>query len=192
MEDTQSLIVQRLRLGDEQAFRQIYDLYAGKLHAFALKLVKSPALAEDIVQDVFVIIWELRGSLDPEKNFQSYVFTVTRNQALNVLKRSSTNKLVLHEIFFHAARSSNSTEAWLNFDETTKILSEGLNQLPPQQKRVFELCKLNGLSYEQAAAELRISPGTINAHLVKSIKFLKAYLVQHENIVAALTVYCFL
>ncbi len=192
MSDTLTPLIQRLRTGDEKAFRQIYDLYAGRLQAFAIRIVKSPVLAEDLIQDIFVNLWELRESLDPEKNFQSFLFTITRNHALNLLKRSSANTLVLNEIFIYAAKSSNTTEDLIEFDETSRILHQALDQLPPQQKRVFELCKLNGLSYEQAAAELNISPGTINAHMVKSIRFIKTYLSRHENVVAAVVICCLL
>jgi len=192
MSDTLTPIIQRLRTGDEKAFRQIYDLYAGRLQAFALRIVKSPTLAEDLIQDIFVNLWELRESLDPQKNFQSFLYTITRNHALNLLKRSSANAVVLNEIFIHAAKTSNTTEDLIEFDETSRILHEAVEQLPPQQRRVFEMCKLNGLSYEQAAAELNISPGTINAHMVKSIRFIKTYLSHHENVMAALVICCLL
>jgi RNA polymerase sigma-70 factor (family 1) len=181
-------IVQRLKEGEEQAFQEIYSRYVGRLPAFALRIIKSPELADDVVQDIFVHLWELRGSLDPEKNFQSFLFTITRNHVINVLKRSSVNAALLREIFLNTPQSSNTTETQLALTETTEILRRAMDLLPPGQKRVFELCKINGLSYEEAASELNLSPGTINAHMVKSIKFIKAYFNNHERVILALAV----
>lgn len=192
MEKEITTIVQRLKEGDEKAFQEIYTRYIAKLHAFVLRIAKSPALADDLIQDIFVNLWELRESLDVEKNFQSFLFTITRNHVINVLKRSSVDSLLLREIFLHAPQSSNSTEAQVAFAETSELLNKAIDLLPPQQKRVFELCKINGLSYEEAAVKLNISTGTINAHMVKSMKFIKAYFSNHENIVAALLIHLFL
>ncbi len=138
-------------------------------------MVKSPTLADDITQDVFIRIWELRESLDVDKKFESFLFTITRNHILNLLKRSSVDAIVLEEIFSKAPQNDNSTEEEVHFTQTSELLHKAIALLPPQQKRIFELCKINGLSYEEAASELNVSPGTINAHIVKSLKFVREY-----------------
>jgi RNA polymerase sigma-70 factor (ECF subfamily) len=182
-------IVQRIKAGEEKAFRDVYTLYVGRLHTFVLKIVKSPEVADDVVQEVFIHLWEIRASLDPDKNFQSFLFTITRNRVLNILKRSSVDSALLREIFLHAPQSSNTTETQLAFAETTELLRKATDLLPPGQKRVFELCKINGLSYEEAAVELNLSPGTINAHMVKSIRFIRDYFSRHERAILALAVW---
>jgi RNA polymerase sigma-70 factor (ECF subfamily) len=192
MEKDLTDIVLRIKTGEEKAFRELYDRYAGRLHAFVLKILKSRVLTDDVVQDVFVQVWEQRDALDPQKNFQSFLFTITRNRVLNILKRSSVDSALLREIFLHAPQSSNTTETHLAFTETTELLRKAMDLLPPGQKRVFELCKINGLSYEEAAQELNISPGTINAHMVKSIKFIRDYFSHHEHAVLLTLVVCLL
>lgn len=189
MKNNLTILVQQLKEGDQTAFREIYDLYIGRLYAFVVKIVKSRALADDLVQDIFVQLWETRESLDAEKNFQSFLFTITRNRVINVLKRSSVDMALLREIFLHTPQSGNTTETDLAFTETTELLHKAMDLLPPRQKRVFELCKIEGLSYEEAAQKLNLSPGTVNAHMVKSIKFIKAYFSRHENMIAALLVF---
>ena len=167
----------RLRVGDRHSFRIVYEECVQPVYAFVFKYTKSRALTEDIVQDVFVKVWEMREQLDPERSFQALIFKIAKNKVLNTFERSATVELVRREIMIGAAQFSNTTEETINFLETSGILQEGIEQLPPQQKKIFELCKLEGLSHEQAASRLNISPNTINVQMVNSLRFLKNYLL---------------
>lgn len=172
-------LVQHLQKGDKSSFTRLYHIYEGKLYRYVLSIAKSPALADDVVQEVFIKIWEQRRSLDPEKSFQAFVFTVARNHVLNLMKRASRDVSVRSEIFAYAEMESNSTKETLDLRETETLLRQAMDRLPVQQRRTFKLCKLDGLTYKEAAKKLNITTGTVNAHMVKALKTIREYLSLH-------------
>ena len=163
----------------------LYDRYIDQLHAFVFRFTKSSSLSDDVVQDVFIKIWEKREQLDPEKSFRAYLYKIAKNQVLNLFARYATELDIQKEMRQGALHFANTTEDTLNFIETAKVIQEGISQLPPQQKRIFELCKNEGLTYEQAATELNLSASTINTQMVNALRFLKNYVSTKGSAAAA-------
>ena len=159
--------------GDTRAFRRFYDYFHRDLFRFAQHIVKSEQLAEDIVHDVFVRVWENRLKLDNSLSIKSFLFTICRNLSLNTLEKAATEARVHDEIMRHFTDLPNDEPTLTENYE--KIAQEALNLLPPQRRQVFELAKIEGLSYEQIAQKLNISPGTVSDHLVKANRFLRDY-----------------
>ncbi len=170
----------RLKNGDRDSFRVVYNLHVDALYSFVLRFVKSPPLADDIVQESFIRIWVNRESIDPSGSFKGYLYKIARNLVLNLLARTRHENNILTEVLISSAKLSNRTEEEVYFNETSQVLKEGISKLPPQQKKVIELCKYQGLTYDQVADELQISSNTINAHMVSALRFLKRYLLLHE------------
>ena len=181
-----------LREGDENSFTQLYYLYEGNLYRYVLSIVKSPSLADDVLQEVFIKIWEQRNLLDPEKSFLTFLFTVARNHVLNLLKRASLDENLRSEIFLHAEKESISVESSIDLSETETIIQQAIDKLPSQQKKIFELCKMQGLTYEETAGQLGITPGTVNVQMVKSLKTVKEYLIKHDVLTASFLFFLFL
>ncbi len=169
-------LVKSLTNGDEQAFTQLYKLFESKIYHFVVSTVKSPELADDIVQEVFVKLWEARQSLNPEQSFQSFIFTIARNQILNFIRKLKSNEKLRAQVFLFAQQQSNYTEETVYLHEAENLIRLALDKLPPKQRQVFELCKVQGLSHQEVASQLGISEGTVNVQLVKSIKFLRKFL----------------
>lgn len=177
--------IRQLRQGDQESFKVLYDRYIDQLHAFVFRFTKSSSLSDDVVQDVFIKIWEKREQLDPEKSFRAYLYKIAKNQVLNLFARYATELDIQKEMRQCALHFANTTEDTLNFIETAKVIQEGISQLPPQQKRIFELCKNEGLTYEQAATELNLSASTINTQMVNALRFLKNYVSTKGSAAAA-------
>lgn len=176
VEHSEKELVSLLNHGDETALRTLYERYIQRLYGFIVRTTKSPELAEDIVQDVFANIWENRHRIDPEQSFKSYVFTVAKNQLLNLLQRIQHESNILHEISRYANLAENTTEETLNFTESNALFLEAMQKLPSQCREVFERCKIQGKSYKQVAEELSISEGTVNSQMVKAIKIIRKYI----------------
>ncbi len=176
--------IRLLRQGDQQSFNVLYNLYVDQLHAFVFRFTKSSSLSDDVVQEVFIKIWEKRGQLDTEKSFKAYLYKIAKNQVLNLFARYTTEQNIQNEIHQGALHCANTTDDTLDFIETAKIIQEGISQLPPQQKRIFELCKNEGLTYEQAATELNLSSSTINSQMVNALRFLKNYMAAKGTVAA--------
>ncbi len=164
-----------LKNGDSNALSSLYDLYVDQLYFFVLKTAKSPELAEDVLQDVFIKIWENRSSIDPTKTVKPYLYTVARRHLLNLLKRASHEKVIIDKIKQYTPLSERSTDIQLDFAETNTILNDALDQLGPRSRAVFVLCKLEGLTYKQVADQMGIAEGTVNSQVVKATKSIKKY-----------------
>lgn len=169
-------LVQKISAGDEQAFALLYEEYRQSLHAFIVKLVKSPDMAEDIAQEVFIKIWEHRHQLEQVQSFRAYLFITARNHTLNVLKRIAWEDAAKAEVTRHfrilRAATTDSEEAMLS-KEYSQMLVTMLASLPNQSRKVFRLCREENKSYGEVASLLGISRNAVKKHMVRSMKFFR-------------------
>lgn len=166
------LLVQ-LRMGDKTAFQLLYDRYSRPIYGNILRLVRDETVADDLLQDVFVKIWEHREHIDPTQSFRAYLFTCSRHFVFNFRRRL---KLEIETAILLARTyvdGDNAVIDALNAKETETLLHEVIEELPTQRQRIFRLCKVDGLSYRQVAEQLGISEATVHDHIVKANKFVK-------------------
>jgi RNA polymerase sigma-70 factor (family 1) len=174
-------LLEELIKGNETAFRQIYFKYHGSLYRLALKFVKSEELAKEIVQDVFVKVWENRSHINKELSFSAFIFRITHNHIFNLLKRASREAALKNEMLAAAEKASNRTEYEMIAAEYESLATDAIEQLPPQRKIIFKLCRNEGKSYEEVSYTLGISKSTVRDHMVKAIKSIKDYLHAHTQ-----------
>ncbi|WP_285008823.1 RNA polymerase sigma factor [Pedobacter faecalis] len=169
-------LVLLLKEGDENALRPLYDMHVVQLHHFIIRTAKSKQLAEDVVHDVFVKIWEKRAQIDSTQPFKTYLYSIAKNHLLNLLKRARHEHSILEEIRKYAIPIENTTDWQIEFTEGNAVLNEAMEKLPEQCRQVFIRCKIQGLSYREAAAELGITEGTVNAQMVKALRIIREYI----------------
>jgi RNA polymerase sigma-70 factor (ECF subfamily) len=174
-------LLEELSKGNETAFKKIYLKYHGSLYRMALKFVKSEELSKEIVQDVFVKIWENRFQINTTLSFSAYIFRIAHNHIFNLLKRASIEVAVKNEILAAAEKASNCTEDDVLSAEYETLAIDAIEQLPPQRKLIFKLCRNEGKSYEEVSYTLGISKSTVRDHMVKAIKSIKDYLQAHTQ-----------
>ncbi len=158
-------ILQEIAAGDQRAFSSLFDHYQGYVFAFGLKLTYSEALAEEIVQDIFLKIWFCREKLVEIECFGAYLNRSVRNHSFNLLRQAATEIKVNQHIGLSLTELDNSTQQDLEFRETARIIDEVINLLPAQQKLVYTLCHRDGLKYEEAAQQMNISSATVHYHM---------------------------
>jgi RNA polymerase sigma-70 factor (family 1) len=173
MDQKLPLLLHQVSSGDEQAFREVFNIFSPKIYLFALKLTRSKSLAEEVVQDVFLKIWDLRSSMTVIEHFPSYLYVVTRNNCFNTLKRIATEQkvkmaLVKQNYYFHT-----DTEESVIYHDYQNLLRAIVEKLPPQQKLVYGLCHEEGLRYEEAATRLKISRLTVKTHMQQALRTIK-------------------
>ncbi|WP_256007351.1 RNA polymerase sigma factor [Pedobacter deserti] len=168
-------LLTRLKAGDKQAFESLYHRYKHRIAGNLLRLLKSEELAEEILQDMFVRLWDRRSSIDPEQSFRSYLFRVAENKVMDYYRRMARDKKMREKLTAAVSELYSHIEEDIFSKENSRMLQEAIDQLPPQRKQVFILCKMEGKSYKEVAELLSISPSTINDHLYKANLFLKAY-----------------
>ncbi|MFC3197941.1 RNA polymerase sigma factor [Parapedobacter deserti] len=167
-------LVLRLMDGDGLAFKLIYDSYKHGLGLRLLRLLKSEVLAEEVLQDVFLRVWERRATIDPEKSFRSYLYRVAENMVYDLFRRAAKEKEILQAIIAANSELYTHVEEALMKKESRAFLEDLLARLPNQRRKIFIACKLEGKSYKEVAAELGISTTTVNDHIQKAMQYLKA------------------
>ena len=168
-------ILSELLDGSEYALEQIYRLYSPRLFARLLKLVKSESQAEEILQDVFLKIWENRRSIDPEKSFRSFLFKIAENKVYDFFRKVTRDKNMEARLISLSTANHSIIESFMSGDENLTILQKAIEDLPPQRQQVFRLCKLEGKSYKEVSEMLGISVSTISDHIVKGTKSIRGY-----------------
>ena len=161
--------------GDEHAFRKLFDLYNERFYAVALKMTRSDEVAEDIVQDVFMNLWTKKESLVNVVNPSSYFFTAVYRKIYHYYRSEALKRKFLHSMS-PVEKLADATEEKVLARESETLISKAISQLPPQQKLVFKLSKLEGFSRADVAHQLNITPNTVRNHLADAIKFIRNFL----------------
>lgn len=171
----------RIAQGNEQAFGNLFNAYKHKVYSTALFLTKSETDAEEIVQDVFSRIWKYRRRLPEVKNFSAWIITVTRNRSLTVLKKIAIEHTRRQAMLYQPdCTSLADTESGLRRKELHLLLQSALRCLTPQQRKVFELSRLEGLDRKTVAASLGLSPATVSVHLTIALKRVRTFLYEYN------------
>ena len=172
----ESVILQEVAQGNERAFTMLFRQYSSKVYSFALKLTRSEEIAEEVVQEVFMKIWLNRAGLPEIREFGAYLNRVNKNHCLNVIKRLASETRIHHEISRGSTEFSLETEQHIAYRATQELLDQAIGKLTPQQQKVYRLCHIDGLKYEEAAGQLNISPGTVHSHMKQALKLIRSHL----------------
>lgn len=174
---TDEALVVLLNKDDQKAFLEIYDRYKNELATHLVRLFRSYELAEEVLQDVFMMLWEKRHDMDASKSVPAYLYRSAINKTKNVFRKIANDNRLREEFLMHVSvANSNSVEEWIENKEIQQLLQTLLDRLPPQQKKVYMLCKLDGLSYKEVSEQLKISITTVNSHIRNANIFLKGEL----------------
>lgn len=154
--------------GDENAFAHIYNLYYQDIKAYCYKHTRSYETAEELVSDVFLKFWEARAQFDPEREVRPYLLTITKNVTFTWLRRMLTDQKMKTD--FRGRYSSDQEGANQDVVMTAAMDLGRLRQIlgqhmPVKRRQVFELCKIEGLTYSEAANVLSISKETVKEHM---------------------------
>lgn len=184
---TEKELVILLKQGDEQALSRLYYIHVKQLKYFVMKIAKSPLLAEDVVHDTFIKIWENRLQIDPEQSFKPYLYTIARRHLLNLFSRARHEHMILEAVKRYAVVAENSTELLLDYNESNYLFKEAITNLPKQCREIFIRCRLQGLTYKEAAVELGIAESTVNNQMVKALKSIRAFITVRNAIMLIFT-----
>ena len=171
-------------LHGEQEFKQTFNLYYPRLLRFAKEYVGDKYEAENIVQDVFLKLWEKRASLPMDINLNAYLLTMVKNHCLDFLKhkqvieRYSINRQSVQQqetVFNYYAVSKFEPEQ-IDIETLERLAEKAIGELPEQCRKVFELSRYDGLKYREIAEKLGISVKTVETHISNALKILRVTL----------------
>jgi RNA polymerase sigma-70 factor (ECF subfamily) len=171
-------VILRLQKGDSDAFLELYNQYHPALYHYVLRFVKSPAIAEDVLQDVFLKIWEIKSRIDPALSFKAYLYRICRNSVFKLLKKMAVDEDLRLQVLQQFTQSVADADLKILWQQYEEILQAAINRLPPQRQKVFRLCREEGKTYEQVADELGISRNTVKEHMVLAMKLIREHVDQ--------------
>lgn len=172
-----------LQLGDVTAFTQLYHQYSGKIYYNVLRMVKDEHSAEEIVQDLFTRVWQKRNLLKEDTNFAAFLYRVGQNLVIDFFRKLQRDRLLYANFKAIASESYSHIEEDLLYRESEGLLNEAMKLLSPQQQKVYKHCKIDGLSYKEAAALMGISVHTIKEYLSRANHIVQTYMIDHHGIV---------
>jgi len=166
-----------LREGDHVAFYNIYERYCKRLYGFVLRYIKQESDAEEIVQEVFVKIWEARNRIDINSSFESFLFTIAYNTTMSIFRRRVTEQKYVEHLksLQHPEITTDVTDE-IRFSELNEKVQTLLDSLTPRQKEIFHLSRMDGLTHEEIAEKLDISVLTVKKHITNTLAFLKSHI----------------
>ncbi len=166
-----------LAAGDAREFEFFFETYKKRVFGVALRLLKSEIDAEETVQEVFLSIWQSRTKLSEVLDPEAYLFTITYHTIYSQLRKISRNQHLVNSIAQRMEKQGqNTTEETMAAHESTRLIHEALGQLPAQQRTIYELNKLKGLSYQEISERMDISLHTVRNHLFVATKTIRTIL----------------
>ncbi|RKO70130.1 RNA polymerase sigma-70 factor [Sphingobacterium puteale] len=189
---TEADLLSAIAQGDASAFKVLYDRYYQRLYRFAFQLVSSKDLAQDIVQDVMIIVWQKGPELTHVDNIENYIKSIAKRRAIDLIRRNIHFLKIEEKLSYTWIESSETLLSKISLKEAQDRLNKGIELLPKQQQLVYQLCHQQDLKYEEVAEKLGISKGTVHKHMKLALKFLRNYLKKYPDLFVVLVVMKFL
>lgn len=167
---------------DLESFNLLYEEYSAKVYLNILRMVKDPEVAHEILQDVFVKLWEKRHLIEEGKPWSPYLFQIAKHSVYDYFRRLEVQRKAEAQIKIEDDSYSHVEES-VFFKEGYVLLWRAINKLSPQRKQVYTLCKIEGKSYSEASRILGISESTVSDHILKANRFIRAELIASDVLV---------
>ena len=170
------------------AFQMVFDTYRNAIYGISLSYLKETALAEEAVQDVFLKLWLKRKELAKLNSLKAWLFTVAKNHLVNQLTKMANEQKARQGLANQIVYSEDTASHKLLNSEYERLLAEAVSQLSERQREVYRLAKEQGMTYEQIATELSMSPLTVKTHLSRAMDGIRSFLQQHGELFVLLLV----
>jgi RNA polymerase sigma-70 factor (ECF subfamily) len=162
--------------GDPIAFRKIFDHYRNRIYSLGMYLTRSEILSEEIVQDVFLKVWEKKEQLASLDYFNAWLRTVAKNTCSNYLRNLAIEKIALSRVAGSLDPEMKTVENSLIEKECSQFIAEAIRQLPPQQQKVYVLSRQANKKQEEIAREMNISIYTVKEYMKLAQRSIRQYL----------------
>ncbi|HEX6431267.1 MAG TPA: RNA polymerase sigma-70 factor [Niastella sp.] len=178
---TDEILLRLLKADDDKAFKEIYSRYWKPIFETAYRRVASREIAKELVQSVFLRIWEKRHSIQIH-HLQSYLQTAIKNRVINYIESTLVHKKYLQHVMDSTAGICQGTEATISFHDLSQAIEKAIDLLPEKTRHVFRLSRFDHLSIHEIAASLNISEKAVEYHITQSLKTLRLQLKDYLDI----------
>ena len=166
-------VIAELAKDNEGPLEELFNYYYPRLYNFSRSFLKIEDGIDDILQEVFVKIWQNRKSIKNSATFNSYIFTITRNLLLNELRSRLNKQKIKEEVSKLSVAPEYSLMEQIEYKDLKEKVDNIVNELPKRQKEIFVLSRTQGLSHKEIAEKLKISTKTVEYHISLAVRFLK-------------------
>lgn len=184
-------IIRRLKHEDKSAVDELFGYYYPRLYHFSRSILKIENDIDDILQEVFVKIWLNRQKIGNAETFNSYIFTITKNEILNLIRAKLREQTFKHQLFLRSVAEEYHTANSLEFGEIKAGIDKIVASLPDKRQQVFNLSRTEGLSNKEIAQQLNISEKTVEDHITHAIRQIRNSM-KDMGILSILYIYLFL
>jgi RNA polymerase sigma-70 factor (ECF subfamily) len=182
LKENKNTLLAKVAGGDRDAFTQLYTDHLNNLFRYIFLITRSKEETEEILQEVFIRIWENRSKLVAIDSFENYVFRCAKNKLLDNIRRQQVKQRAFSEIKRSKEVSASTTSDQSAYKEYYLLVQQAIEKLPPKRKLIFRLNIENGYSREEIARHLNISDSVVKKQIYKASYFVRAYLVKHGEI----------
>lgn len=175
-------ILKRIKQGDTKAFEILYEKYHLKVYNYIRSFVRDSFEAENVLQDVFISIWETRYKINENMSIGALLHKVARNKSLNSLRKEVNKKTYLEYLSVISSNADSSTELKIDFEELEFFIRKFITNLPDRRREIFLYSFDKGLTYKEIAQKLSISENTVDTQIRNSLEYLRENILLHFNI----------
>ena len=165
--------------GEEESFNELFDTYLDRVHDYIRSITKSHYLAEEVAQELFLILWKKRNELDHVENMDQYIFLIARNLAINQLKKAALDSTKSTEFYIRSEKEGNPVIEQINQRTLLDLLEKAVATLPPQPQKVYSLSRKQQMNFDEIAETLGLSRNTVKNHLNKALNDIRTFLIEH-------------
>jgi RNA polymerase sigma-70 factor (family 1) len=166
----------------EYAFQLLFDRHRNRIYQTAMRYLKSPVLAQEVVQDVFLKLWFERKNIRQDLPLEAWLFTIAKNNLLNRLKKIATEWKAMNKLKLPGNAFASGTEDKIQESQYGELLQQAVNTLAEQQRKVFLLARTEHLTYIQIGEKLGVSPLTVKTHMSRALENIKAYFMSQGEL----------
>ena len=188
---TTEKIIHRLKNDDKSAVDELFGYYYPRLYHFSKSILKIEDGIDDILQEVFVKIWLNRYKIGNPDTFNAWIFTITKNEVLNLIRNNLKDQTFKDELFLRSVAEEYQTQNLIEFEEIKSGIDKIVMSLPEKRQQVFILSRTEGFSNKEIAQQLNISEKTVEDHITHAIKYIKNSM-KEMGIISLLYFYLFL
>lgn len=170
-----SELARKIKSGEKNAYQELFERYAPRIYQFSLSYLKNKSDSEELVQDVFLKIWEKRETLDQSKNIKAFIFKIAVNTIYDFIRRKNIESAYKEFAGSNFESQHDSTWHQVIFDEMVDNLDVLVGQMPQERQKIFRLSREDGLTNEEIALKLNLSIRTVENQLYRAISFLKKH-----------------
>lgn len=160
----------------ELLFTEIFQKHEFRLYTLAQRITKSDLYAKDIIQEVFLTLWEHRDGIDSIHNMEAWLYRVTENKLIDFLRKTASDNRLREAVWNNLLKNFNDTEALVAAKEYNAVIQKAIDQLPPQRKLIYYMNREEGMDYQQIANELHISRHTVKNQLSTALQSIRKFL----------------